>query len=158
MFASASLVAWECAWQAFAPVLSLLGELCLVVHSKPPLPGFPRVHSGQSPIASQCLLHSAGTLPVQLDQWERATAGALDQSEGRECAGSWPQCHHINIGEDFELETLILITPPPTCQQDHLAMIMCGACDSYELLSHLVICCRGAVTSRSSFIFLRPYS
>ena len=22
-------------------------------------------------------------------------------------------------------------------------MIMCGACDSYELLSHLVICCRG---------------
>ena len=26
-------------------------------------------------------------------------------------------------------------------------MIMCGASDSYERLSHLVICCRGAVTS-----------
>lgn len=110
--ALATFVACVCAWQEFAPGVSWLREQCLVL----PCHAFLQAHLGQSPFASQCLLHSAGTLPVQLDQWKRATAGVLDQWQGKECAGSRPQCHHINIGEDIELLTLTSLIPPPTCQ------------------------------------------
>ena len=104
-----TFVASVCMTGVFLPAYL---EHWLVVQVLPPLSCFPSTrHLGQSLLASQCLLHSAGTLPVQLDQSHNATAAVLDQSQAKECAGSRPQCHHINIGEDIKLLTLASLIP-----------------------------------------------